>query len=488
MQYRTAFEISKIIDSLITYLEENKTNKLSVIAQLLNELMDFDEFTKPDCNTESFFDIMTSIHDMETCLKSSENFMQAVENLKIIKGAALQESKPLKIAFIVHEFSLWPSFQTIWESCPESIEKSIVVVYALDKSLSGEELDVYADPYRQAGYAVRTSDDYVLEIEQPDIIFYMKPYRGFHSCPEEFYVNNVKKITPYTVFVSYCLDVQGGELLQEYFYGQPFFYHVWRIIGYSSYYRDKMIERGYRDANNVVLLGHPKFDVSYKLAKEKSFVNDVWKQKVKGRKVVLWNSHFTISPGSGVGTFLRWQKTIFRYFSEHNDIVLLWRPHPLFWQSISTTKEINIEEFNELVRQLEESDNVIVDRTGDYRYAFCMSDALISDAATFLVEYAATSKPILYTIKSDGEKVCNSDYLVGVHVAEMESDVLAFLDDVRINRIDTETIRTNRKMFEKMFGRCDGMVGQRILQYVLAEMEKNILEKVKNRMLILEER
>ena len=122
MQYRTAFEISKIIDSLITYLEENKTNKLSVIAQLLNELMNFDEFTKPDCNTESFFDIMTSIHDMETCLKSSENFMQAVENLKIIKGAALQESKPLKIAFIVHEFSLWPSFQTIWESCPESIE------------------------------------------------------------------------------------------------------------------------------------------------------------------------------------------------------------------------------------------------------------------------------------------------------------------------------------------------------------------------------
>lgn len=485
MQFRTAFEISCLADILLDFLVETKLINLSALAQKLSQMMNFEEFTNPDCNIEAYFEIMASLQEMGNCLNKSINLDQTKEYLTTIKEAALQKCKPLKVAFIVHEFSLWPSFQTIWESCPNDIDKSLVVVYGLGRPLTDKELDVYAEPYRQAGYTVRTANNYNMELEQPDIIFYMKPYRGFRSCPEEFYINNIKKVTPYSVFVSYCLDVQGGELLQEYFYGQPFFYHVWRIIGYSKYYQSKMIERGYRNADNVVLLGHPKFDISYKLGKEKRFVNDVWKQKINGRKVVLWNSHFTIEPGIGVGTFLRWRNLIFNYFLNHKDIVLLWRPHPIFWQSIKQTKEIDIKELNDFLHQIEDQDNIIIDKTADYRFAFCMSDALISDAATFLVEYAATSNPILYTVKPDGEKVCNPDYLIGVQTADKKQDIVSFLDNVRLNRIDADVIKTNHNMFEKIFGSCDGLIGQRIINYVVDEMKKDIYEKANKRIKIL---
>lgn len=488
MQYRTALEVSNIYKGIIDILCQNNNITLASMASSLNNLVNYDDFFASDCNSQSFFDVMACIQDIETCLKKATSFEEAIDALKANLAAMWKQAEPLKLAFVVQEFALWPSFQSIWESCPGNIEKSIVVVYSFNKTLSGEELDYYVEPYRKAGYNVRTSDDYELEVEQPDIIFYMKPYRVYRGCPESFYINKAKTITPFTVFISYCLDVQGGDRVQNFFYGLPFFYHVWRIVGYSEYYRNMMIKRGYRDANNVILLGHPKFDGSYRLTKERNFINDEWKRKINGRKVVLWNSHFSIEPNIGVGTFLRWRTTIFHYFAENRDMVLLWRPHPIFWQIISKTNEINIKEFNMLLSRLESADNVIVDRTGDYRFAFCMSDALISDATTFLVEYAATSKPILYTIKPDGETVCNDDYLVGVNIAEEEDDVLTFLDDVRLDRIEAERTQSNHENFEKIFGKCDGMVGQRILDYVLAEMENEITKKVKNRILLFEKR
>ena len=129
---------------------------------------------------------------------------------------------------------------------------------------------------------------------------------------------------------------------------------------------------------------------------------------------------------------------------------------------------------------------MIVDKGSDYRYAFCMSNALISDAATFLVEYAASANPILYTVKKDGEQVCNPDYLDGIRIAEETEDMLEFLDDIRLGRISKEECQKNFEMFERTFGKCDGMVGKRILQNVMDEMEKDIKRRAQDTYRLLE--
>lgn len=487
MSYRAAQKAIAMINELVGVLQAKNDVGLMVIRKKLARSIKENEFLlSKECNLYTNFSIALKMRDVLEILESSQSIKTNLQDLFMLKQSILSERKPLKIAFIAHEFWLWPSFQSIWESCPKDAEKTIVVdIHESESQLSDEELMPYVEPYRQAGYSVRTVNDYDPALEQPDIVFYMKPHCGFRGCSEKFYINDMEKVTPFTVFVSCCLDVQGGELLQEYFYGEPFFYHVWRIIGYSRYYRDKMIERGYCNAENVVLIGHPKFDVSFTLGNQKNYVHKSWQKKIDHRKVVLWNSHFTIEPGLGVGTFLRWYKTIFGYFSNHDDIVLLWRPHPTFWQRIEELPDLEKNSIKSLIDQERNQPNVIVDDSGDYRYAFCMSDALISDAATFLVEYAALARPILYTVKPDGERVCNDDYLLGVCIAEREEDIVSFLNNFRSGNISSSEIQKNKQMFEKIFGECDGNVGIRIINYVLEEMENEIALSAKKWMALM---
>ena len=463
---RSLTEIREMGDSLVVALSPENLAERDITSDYEIELLlELQEIAKLLQNADSPEIVRAALHDM-------------VADLEVRK-------RPIKIAFFTHEFSLWPSYQTIWEACGPDVEKDLVLVYAWERPAQEKDVEDMIAPYREAGYSIRWMDEYDPAAESPDIVFYMKPYQGFRACPGKYYINEVEKVTPYTVFVSYCLDVQGGEMLQEFFYGQPFFYHVWRIIGYSDYYRRKMIERGYRDAENVVTLGHPKFDVAHDLAVKKSYVNPEWERKIRGRKVVLWNSHFTVEPGKGVGTYFRWKDTIFNYFRNHRNLVLLWRPHPLFWESVIKTPGVDPVEFKQFVCELNQQDNVIVDQGGDYRYSFCMSDALISDAATFLVEYSASGNPVLYTIKEDGERVCNDDYLVGMQTAYSAEDITAFLDGVE-NGSSAKGAGERIAQFEKIFGTSDGTVGKQILEYVLQEVNANICRRAERRLCALD--
>lgn len=484
MQYRVAWEIQWILHTIKERLRGSSDPRtvLGMLdeTRLIHELIENRDFQDEGIQKT------VGIQSIFSMIKQCNNLHNVMDALEKAEQMLMQETKRLKIAFIVQEFALWPSFQSIWEACEDDVDKDIVFVYTREKPLTDQETERFVEPYRKAGYAVKTMKEYSLQEEQPDIVFYQKPYYGFRGCPSPYYVTDANKLTPYTVFVSYCLDVQGGRELERYFYGLPFFYHVWKIIGYSEYYRSKMIQKGYRNAENVVLLGHPKFDVAYSLARGRQYFNPKWQDKIRGRVVVLWNTHFSVAPGTGVGTFLKWKDTVFDYFSKHQDIVLLWRPHPLFWESVVEYLGMSQAEFNVFVQKIAAEDNVIVDKGSDYRYAFCMSNALISDAATFLVEYAASANPILYTVKKDGEQVCNPDYLDGIRIAEETEDMLEFLDDIRLGRISKEECQKNFEMFERTFGKCDGMVGKRILQNVMDEMEKDIKRRAQDTYRLLE--
>lgn len=483
MRYRVARELQFIIDEIEKKLRGSCGFD---IKERFDESKLLDIISVDQDYNESVVELLVYFSEILACFDKDKSKTDLLAGLESLRAVVNQNKKKIKIAFIVHEYSLWPSFQSIWESCGESIDKEIVFVYSLDRALTKSETERYVEPYRNEGYAVKTMDEYSIQEEKPDVIFYMKPYRGFRGCPSPYYITDAKKTTPYTVFVSYCLDVQGGKELENYFYGMPFFYHVWKIIGYSKYYLNKMIEKGYRNAENVVLIGHPKFDAAYLLTQRKQFIHSQWQKKIQARKVVLWNTHFSVTAGKGVGTYFRWKDIVIDYFRKHKDMVLLWRPHPLFWEQIIKEPGINNEAYHAYIHELEQEDNIIIDKSGDYRYAFCMSDALISDAATFLVEYAASSKPILYTVKHDGEQVCCKDYLAGIRIAEQTEDMIGFLEDIRNNNICDEDCKRSFEMFEHIFGKCDGKIGERILQYVINAVDQDIRSRAIKRVSALE--
>lgn len=421
------------------------------------------------------------IHVTEVIADALKSDGDTRESLSATMEMLNQRMPPLRVAFFAQEFFLWPSFQTIWEymNTLENVEATLIYVYSNGAGvpLKDEKYLRNIEEYREAGYPIIEMEEYDLTVQSPDLVFYMKPYLELRGCPPKFFAKEVSQHTPYTAFVSYCMDVQGGSVLVRYFYAMPAFFYMWRIIGYSQFYMDMIKRYGFRNAENAVLIGHPKFDCTHKALVERAYQHEDWKEKIAGRPVLLWNTHFTIEEGQGVGTYLVWKDMMFEYFEHHHDIVLLWRPHPIFWESIRKHKGFNEEEFSAFLEELRSRDNVIVDDTSDYRYAFSMSDALVSDAATFLVEFGATGLPVLYTEKAGGEFIINEDYLSSVETATDAETITAFLE--RVRRRDTSDQEDKRNRFEEMFGKCDGNNGRRIGEYLLGEMEADCVDRAK---------
>ena len=425
----------------------------------------------------SNLDMFTNISNLLQLLKKTDT--QAACSAANHFADQLQARCPKKtIVFFAQEFSLWPSFETVWAYFQTRDDVVCKLVVSYDYEFSQITLDDYQamlNAYRDHGLPAQSWKSYNLMTNCPDMVFYMKPYERRRSNPQSLMIENVMQYVPYTVYISYCFDVQGGKTLHKFFYGMPAFYHMWRIIGYSQFYQQMMAKYGYRNAENVVLLGHPKFDISYNIARDDRYLNPAWQQKIAGRPVVLWNSHFSIRPNEGVGTFFRWWQVLISYFRSHQDLVLLWRPHPIFWELVDQHKVPNERQLLAWIDSVSNMPNVIVDRSGDYRHALRTSNALISDATTFLAEYRPSGKPILFTPKPDGEFVINPAYVNGLKSALIPQDLTGFLDSIRLGTQTADT--AGGYFFDEQAGECDGHVGERIGEYVLREMDIDITQK-----------
>jgi len=372
---------------------------------------------------------------------------------------------------------LFPSFSSVWKSMEDNrlFDRQAVFVYEnkADDPTVGRYISENYENYLKFGIPVIDYKDYSLTTDQPDICFYMKPYYAIRGIPPKLYVREVNRYTKYTVYISYCLDVQGGSKLYQFFYGMPAQYSIWKIIGYSQFYKDMACKYGFRGGENVEVIGHPKFDEIFEMERNKNKWVDVeWRKKIGNRPVILWNTHFSITPNAGVGTFLYWYKDMRDYFKKNNDIFLIWRPHPIFWQTIEKEKTIDQEEFREFCRDLEQMDNVIINKYGDYHYSFAMSDALISDAATFLVEYVATEKPVMYTPKEGGEGVIDENCIKDIYIGDSFDKIAEYCDMVKNHHDPLKNKRM--ESFYSEYGHLDGKNGERIRDYIIGAMHSDI--------------
>lgn len=446
--------------------------------------MKFSPTTRPA--SESNIALLCALHELADVIERNAADRPALlqEYLAKKTNDLKDDEKNIKIAFLTHEYSCWPSFKPIYDhlSKLEHIDAQIIVSYSINMHFANVfyDLNFYKsmlNDYRNAGYREAFSMyEYNIAVESPDIVFFMKPYYCRGNMPY-FQVNDVEKHTPYTVYVPYCLDTQGGKELIKYFYQLAPFYHFWRIIGYSNIYKKMHARYGYRNGENVMTIGHPKFDIAYDASHARS--SNCWHDAVKGRPAVLWNTHFSIEEDVGVGTYFLYKDVVFEYFKQHNDIVLIWRPHPIFWQRIMKQSQEVVRDFKKTLNGLAKYDNIIIDKQPDYLDAFSVSTAMISDATTFLLEYRASGNPVLYTSKPGGERVSHEEYLEGIVEAEGPEDIISFLEAVRTGQT-AEMRAASVQSFNRILGHSDGRVSERICDYVLKEMDADLQRRAES--------
>lgn len=387
--------------------------------------------------------------------------------------AVARTSKYLKVVFIANEPSVWPSANSLYHAMENDDRFHVKAVYVKTPHENKKEksLDDIKETYQvRYGTNIINEDEYDMASDNPDFVLYLKPYDGPFNINNKFNHNPVMSTGARIIYISYGMETTRTFL--NYNFQLPLLYHAWKHIAYGPIVKKCAAKYGYKGGENVVVWGHPKADGISNSELHKNDIPKEWIEKINGRKAFLWNTHHTILAG-GMSTWLQHGKAVLDYFREHDDVVLLWRPHPLLFGSLVNNGYMTEDELDAFTEEVTSHNNIILDTSEDYRPAFWASDAAITDGTGFFGEYIYTDKPMIVTT--------NNPYLLwlwreidkAIPVATETGGLYEFIDMVRNGQ---DIYKEARLKFRKAqyFLPESSTVGEYIRDNIYAELVKEL--------------
>ncbi|RII78728.1 CDP-glycerol glycerophosphotransferase family protein [Pseudomonas monteilii] len=352
----------------------------------------------------------------------------------------------------------WGNVRTVWEAARNDADIEVVVVmlpfihkdYHWQRELSQAHLDEMGVPFV-------AWDAFVLEDACLDAVLYTSPYD--ETRPEAYRFANLRQHVGCTAYIPYGLEVGGGAHNYVYQYGQPVTIGATAVFVRSEGAREMFVRHCPTGASHVHVTGHPRMDGLANLAQFE--VDPTLRETIGNRRAVLWNTHFSID-GDLWSTFDLLAADILDAFASRPDLALIFRPHPLLWKKLTNLNildEAGICSFKEELR----ARGIIVDERADHRHAFAASEAIMSDAGSFLMEYLATGKPVLYLHNPHGLGVNEEGEILirNYQVASTGAELNRFLDQLRLGNDPQGPAR--RAAIEDFFHGFDGQAGQRVV-------------------------
>lgn len=221
-------------------------------------------------------------------------------------------------------------------------------------------------------------DEYFAELDQPDILIIfpgsnMKPF----VRPEFKKVLDFSKMViavPFTLIRTQPEKIESFmKRFTDNYAGEKTDYFVIDRVLHNEIEKSMNLDSG-----KAVLIGNPKFDELYNTVngiKEVEFP-DSWK-KLEKKRVLLWTTdHVYTSPNV---TFDLYVKTILEYFSHHQELGLIFRPHPIYIVELLGNGIWNERDMKVLHEFFDSSDNLIWDEEPEYALAYKRADAVLSD-------------------------------------------------------------------------------------------------------------
>ncbi len=111
---------------------------------------------------------------------------------------------------------------------------------------------------------------------------------------------------------------------------------------------------------------------------------------------VIWTPRWSTDTVGGGSNFFRYQQCFFSFFSLHQDIDLLIRPHPLMFHNFLSSGIMTQKEIDSFCSLCDEQNNISLDQEEEYIPSFWNSDVLVSDISGIIPEYFVTGKPIVF--------------------------------------------------------------------------------------------
>lgn len=374
----------------------------------------------------------------------------------------------LNIIFLVQHATVWNSLKSVYESMRHNqmINVSVVLVPFVhnDASTSKTYFDL-KEFFIKENIRFINYNFYSLEVHRPHIVFVQNPYE--ETRPERFQIAEIIKFGAKICYIPYGLDVGGGLWNTQSQFNLNIYNNAWRIFVRSN--KQKVMHSKYCDAgsSHVIVTGHPKFD-NQKLNNQVQ--NEKILKKINGRKVILWTPHFSVGHPPTWSTYNIYQKTIFQELNKRKDLFLYIRPHPLFFKAMKNNNIFSEEDEINFKKMIDLSDNMALDENADYLESFSISNALMADAGSFLLEYLPSLKPILYLHHPDGLGLYDETLEELYYKAVNEQNITDFIDMISRGE-DSELEKRKNAIPDYLFG-LDENIGETIVEHIIDAFDK----------------
>lgn len=372
------------------------------------------------------------------------------ESLKAAESAAAEIPAKLEVVFLPYKASMWDSLESIWRAAdadPDCNARVIPIPY-YDRNPDHSFAAMHYEGKDFPDYVPITNYyEYNIAENQPDIIYIHNPYDNYNyvtSVAPEYYSFELKKHTPMLVYVPYFVAGYYANESTAAANTPSAFKYADKIIIASHEHR-RFYMAGGTPASKLLVLGSPKLDF---IAND---LNDIvvpeeWIEKSRGKKVFLLN--LTISRVLQDTEWANSTMRILEAIKGAEDSILIWRPHPLLKATIASMRPQQAKEYSAVIDAMGSHSNVIVDNTPSVHAAMKLSDALISDYSSIVMQYTFTGKPTLMTVGSSSFRnsrlVCTdyfSNYFIndGMSVEDFVAMVCEGRDEHKDERIRTST-------------------------------------------------
>ncbi|GFI15302.1 hypothetical protein IMSAGC009_00460 [Lachnospiraceae bacterium] len=349
----------------------------------------------------------------------SEDLQQSL--IKIEKYLRDNIKTRTEIVFLPYKASMWDSLESVWKAAEEDpdCDAYVIPIPYFDKNPDGSLREAHYEGDLYPEYVPVTDyNDYNFDARRPDMIYIHNPYDECNhvtSVHPFFYSKNLKKYTDNLIYIPYFIlgeiDPEDEESVEnmQHFCLVPGVFYADKVVVQSEdmrqVYINVLTKETREDSRSIweekiLGLGSPKVDKILSTKKEELKIPEEWLQIIEKpdgnwKKIIFYNT--------SVSAFLRYEekmlekiKDVFRVFEEnHEEMALLWRPHPLIKATIESMRPKLWKEYQEIVERYKTEGWGIYDDSADLDRAVCLSDAYYGDWSSIVYLYQKTGKLIM---------------------------------------------------------------------------------------------
>lgn len=357
---------------------------------------------------------------------SAQKLYKAAEGALIkVQNAIVHISARKEAVFLPYKASMWDSLESIYLAAKEddNCDAYVVPIPYYDRRADGSlgEFHYEGNEYPK-GIEITDYRTYHIEKRHPDIIYIHNPYDDWNNVtcvPENYFSRNLCHCTDCLVYIPYFVlkesDIDSQEKIDgfKHFCFLPGTIYAHKVVVQSEDMRRIYINEYIKAAESMGIpvdrrvlekkilgLGSPKFDKVQNTRKKDLEIPDEWLKIINRpddtwKKIIFYNTSINALLRHGERMLEKVESVIKLFQERKEEVVLLWRPHPLIMNTIRSMRPQLCERYQKIVDDYRQAGWGIYDDTADMDRAVILSDAYYGDYSSVVYVYEKTGKPIM---------------------------------------------------------------------------------------------